>query len=187
MGAFGLDRSQGNELRQRIKSRQSNGQPEVPAEQLGFENTYQCPACGSGELSAIALMDVFACDFCRHMFTANLQTQSVQLADSLQPKAWQWNGWKWRIAHQQTDTAAALVWVFGGVLTVMPVALIALSNYVFPPLDSSNFPMMWTGLTLISHGAMSGWLLAEYHQWPWYISGRIRLQRWREQWQTSEA
>lgn len=170
----------------------SQGSSEVSGEQLGlassrqkedrptkrllYEETYRCPACGSGELSAIAMMDVFACNFCRHLFTANLQTQSVHLADSLQPMAWQWNGWQWRTS-QQNDTTAALVWSVAGVLTLAPVAIIAISNYVFPPLEGSNFPVMWTGLTLASHSIMSGWLLAEYHRWPWYISGRIRLQR----------
>ncbi len=125
------------------------------------------------------MMDIFACNFCRHMFTANLQNQSVQLADSLQPMAWQWNGWRWQTS-QQNDTTAALMWSFAGVLTFAPVAIIAISNYIFPPLEGSNFPLMWTGLTLISHSLMSGWLLAEYHRWPWYLSSRIRLQRLKE-------
>lgn len=162
-------------------------QPMTPRKHLRFDETYRCPACGSGELSAIAMMDVFACDFCRHMFTANLESQSVQLADSLQMKAWQWNGWKWHTAAQRADTDAVLMWVFGSVLTVTPVALIAMSNYMFPPLEGSSFPMMWTGLTLTSHAVISGWLLAEYYQWPWYLSGRIRLQRLREQLRPAEA
>ncbi|MGC1306735.1 MAG: hypothetical protein WA885_05865 [Phormidesmis sp.] len=152
---------------------------------LAYDQTYGCPACGSGELSAIALMDVFACSFCRHLFTANLQTQSVHLADSLQPMAWHWNGWRWRTA-QQGETAAAFIWGFCGALALAPVAIIALSNYIFPPLDRTDFPLIWIGMTLLSHGIISGWLLAEYHRWPWYISARIRLQRLRERWLTAE-
>ena len=151
-----------------------------PTYRLAYEETYRCPACGSGELSAIAMMDIFACNFCRHMFTANLQTQSVQLADSLQPMAWQWNGQKWRTA-QQSDTAAAVIWGFAVTLTVVPVTIIAVANYIFPPLEGSQFPTMWTELTLMSHSLISGWLLAEYHRWPWYISSRIRVQRLKEQ------
>jgi len=143
---------------------------------LDYHQVYGCPACASGELSAIALMDVFACDFCRHMFTANLQTQSVQLADSLQPMAWQWTGWRWRAAHQ-SDTAVSLVWAFAIGLTVFPVLLIAISNYVFPPSGGLNFVLSWVTLTGVSHAIISGWLLAEFHQWPWYVAGRIRLQR----------
>ncbi|NJM96745.1 MAG: hypothetical protein HC800_05715 [Phormidesmis sp. RL_2_1] len=138
-------------------------------------------------------MDVFACSFCQHLFTANLQAQSVQLADSLQPMAWYWNGISWRTAHHR-DTSAALIWLFASTLTVIPVVIIALANYIFPPLesygsssaasvqDNLNFPVIWTGLTLISHGAMSLWLLAEYHRWPWYIASGIRLQRMGARW-----
>ncbi|MEL6813936.1 MAG: hypothetical protein AAFP03_03870 [Cyanobacteria bacterium J06598_3] len=153
---------------------------------LSYSEVYQCPACGSGELSAIALMDVFACDFCRHMFTANLQTQSVQLADSLSPMAWQWQGTRWQVAHHR-NTSAAVIWTFCSVLTVIPVGLIALANYIFPPLEGSNFPLMWITLTWVSHSAMSLWLLCEYHRWPWYVSSGIRLRRWREQWQESRV
>jgi len=73
------------------QSDKSSGQPlNKPLNKpLNFDETYRCPACGSGELSAIAMMDVFACDFCRHMFTANLSAQSVHLADSIQPMSWQ--------------------------------------------------------------------------------------------------
>ncbi len=146
---------------------------------LSYGGTYRCPACASGDLNAIALMDVFACDFCRHIFSANLENQSVHLADSLQPMAWQWNGWRWRTA-QQSDTTAGVIWAFTLGLTLAPVVIIALSNYVFPPLDSTGFPRLWTALTLGSHSTISVWLLAEYYRWPWYISSRIRLNRLRE-------
>lgn len=153
---------------------------------LAYEGSYRCPACASGNLSAIALMDVFACDFCRHLFSANLETQSVHLADSLQPMAWRWNGWNWRTA-QQSDTAAGIVWAFTVGLTLAPVGIIALSNYVFPPLDSSGFPKAWTVLTLICHSAIALWLLAEYYRWPWYVSGRVRIDRLRERWLAAES
>lgn len=162
-------------------------QPQSPKSQshkphsraLSYEQIYCCPACGCGELSAIALMDVFACNFCRHFFTANLQTQSVQLADSRQPMAWSWNGHRWRSAYQ-ADVAASLLWGFASLLTLLPVTLIALSNYIFPPLEgleSSHFPVIWSGLTLITHALIAGWLLAEYHRWPWYIASGIFYQR----------
>jgi hypothetical protein len=164
--------------------------PSSATKRLDLEETYPCPACGSGELSAIALMDIFACNFCRHVFTTNLQAQSLHLADSLQPMAWQWNGKRWRTA-QQGDTSAAVVWIFAAVLTVLPVSLIAISNYVFPALesskDSASFPLTWTALTLLSHGFMSGWLLAEYHRWPWYVGSRVRLRRWKERWSSDLA
>ena len=146
---------------------------------LSYEQVYRCPACGSGELSTLAMTDLFACDFCRHIFTANLQTQSIQLADSLQPMAWRWTGERWRIAHQ-ADTAAALIWGFAIALIIVPVTLISISNYIFPPSDGLKFVIAWIVLTGLSHSIISGWLLAEYHRWPWYISSRIRIQRWKE-------
>lgn len=148
---------------------------------LSYEESYSCPACGQGKLSAIALMDIFACDFCRHMFTANLQNQSVHLADSLQPMAWRWTGKRWQAAHQK-DTANYLVWGFAAILAIAPVSLIAVSNYIFPPSGGLNFVVSWCALTLFSHSIMSGWLLAEYERWPWYIASRTQLTRWRERW-----
>lgn len=148
---------------------------------LSYDSTYRCPVCGSGDISAITLMDVFACDFCGHMFTADLEAQSVQLADTVRSRIWHWNGRRWRTA-QQRDTAAALVWGFSAALTIVPATLIALSNYIFPPLEASSFPLMWIGLTLVAHAAIASWLLAEYHRWPWYVSSRIRLRRLKERW-----
>ncbi|MGB3292884.1 MAG: hypothetical protein WBB01_07860, partial [Phormidesmis sp.] len=55
-----------------------------------------------------------------------------------------------------------------------------LSNYIFPPLEASNFPLAWTGLTLLDHSIISIWLLAEYHRWPWYVASKIRLWRFLE-------
>lgn len=147
---------------------------------LTYEESYRCPACGSGELRAIALMDAFGCSFCQQMFTANLSTQSVHLEGGVQPMAWQWNGRQWRIAHQ-SETASALVWSFSSALAITPVFIILLGNYIFPPLEGSQFPLVWATLTLACHGLMGGLLLAEYHRWPWYISSRIRFQRWRQQ------
>ncbi|MEL7350055.1 MAG: hypothetical protein AAF171_27095 [Cyanobacteria bacterium P01_A01_bin.116] len=149
------------------------------ARSLSYEQTYRCPACGSGDLSAIALMDVFGCDFCRHLFTANLNTQTLQLADEQRPRAWQWTGERWR-TRQQSHASTPVLWTFTTGLTLTPVLLIALSNYIFPPLDGSNFPVVWSLLTLMSHSAISAWLLAEYYRWPWYVSSRIRWQRLRE-------
>jgi len=175
--SHGSGRQFGWQKTSRKKAKNEKSQPT----ELTYNQTYRCPACGSGELSTMAMMDLFACDFCRHMFTANLQTQSLQLADSLQPMAWRWTGWQWRAAHQ-ADTAAALVWTFAIGLVIVPVTLISLSNYVFPPSDGMRFVITWVALTGLSHSIISGWLLAEYHRWPWYVASRIRLQRWREGW-----
>ncbi|MFK8182359.1 MAG: hypothetical protein AB8B99_03230 [Phormidesmis sp.] len=149
-------------------------------QRLTYEESYRCPACGSGDLRAIALMDAFGCSFCQQMFTANLNTQSVHLEGGVQPMAWKWDGWKWRSAHQ-SETAEVFIWGFSSALAMTPVSLIILGNYIFPPLEGSSFPVVWSLLTLACHGLMAGLLLAEYHRWPWYISSQIRFQRWRQQ------
>ncbi|NJM45878.1 MAG: hypothetical protein HC860_06610 [Alkalinema sp. RU_4_3] len=59
---------------------------------LNYSDRYRCPLCQHGTLSSLILMDVFACDFCRHMFTANLENQVLRVEDSLQNLAWRWNG-----------------------------------------------------------------------------------------------
>ena len=151
-----------------------------PPKNLSYQQVYRCPVCGSGQISAIAMMDVFACDFCRHMLTANLQAQSVQLADSLRPMGWYWTGYRWRAAHQ-SETKATLVWAFCIFLILTPVLLISVSNYVFPPSGGVKFVVSWILLTGIAHGLIAGWLLSEYHRWTWYIASKIRLQRLKEQ------
>lgn len=149
---------------------------------LDYQDSYLCPMCCHGQLSGLALMDAFACDFCRHIFTANLSAQSLQVADSAQPMAWRWNGQRWRAAHRADLEVTTLIWIFGFSLACFPTGIIALSNYVFPPLESSSqsFPLVWTGLTFLIHGSMVAWLLAEHYQWPPYITTRIRLRRWSE-------
>ena len=151
------ERKETETQREIAKEKRALSQQSIP---LGYQQVYSCPACGSGQISAMAMMDVFACDFCRHMFTANLQTQSVQLADSVQPMAWHWTGHRWRAAHQ-SETTAGLVWGFALILTAAPVGLISISNYVFPPSGGLQFVLSWVALTGVSHSIMSVWLVAE--------------------------
>ncbi|MBE9080182.1 hypothetical protein IQ241_23320 [Romeria aff. gracilis LEGE 07310] len=150
-----------------------------PSRQLAFHDSYRCPMCCHGQLSGLTLMDAFACDFCRHIFTANLSAQSLQVADSAQPMAWRWNGQRWRAAQRADLEVTALIWLFGLSLACFPTGIIALSNYIFPPLESSSqsFPLVWTGLTFLIHGSLVFWLLAEHYQWPPYITAKIRLRR----------
>ena len=157
------------------------GQKQINVDRFGplsYSKTYCCPACASGELSAIALMDAFACDFCRHLFTANLETQAVQLADSVPSRAWEWTGDRWQVANQP-EVSALLVWVVAGLIAIAPLTIIAVSNYIFPPSGSLKFVLVWLVLTGISHGVMAAWLLLAYHRWPWYVAGLVRLQRLR--------
>lgn len=150
---------------------------------LNYQGTYICPVCRHGQISTLALMDAFACNFCRHIFTANLRNQSVQVVDSSQPMSWRWNGRKWQSTHQDDPNLTFVIWVIGVVLVTLPASIVWLMSYLFPPLPGSLwawFPRVWLGCTLGVHLLMVAWLLAEHYQLPLYISSRIRLRGWLE-------
>lgn len=148
---------------------------------LSYQGTYICPVCRHGHISALTLMDAFACSFCRHIFTANLQNQSVQVVDSSQPMSWRWNGRHWKSTHQDDPNLTLVVWIVGLVLVILPTSIVWLMAYLFPPLPGSAwdwFPNAWLACTLGIHLLMMTWLLAEHYQLPLYITSRIRVRTW---------
>jgi hypothetical protein len=149
---------------------------------LNYQDSYLCPICRRGHISALTLMDAFACNFCRHIFTANLREQSVHVEDSSQPMAWRWNGRTWQAANQPDRDLTAIIWLVGSTLMVMPPTLIWLSYHIFPPLGGSTwqqFPLIWVGITFACHFLLVAWLLAEHHQIPFYVALKVLWQRWR--------
>lgn len=148
---------------------------------LSYSGTYICPVCRHGQISNLTLMEAFACNFCRHIFTANLEAQSVQVVDSSQPMSWRWNGRTWRFAYRDYPNVTVLVWFISAVLIILPASIVWISAYLFPPLPGSRwswFPMAWLGFTFGVHFLMVAWLLAEHYHLPLYISSRIRLREW---------
>ncbi len=146
---------------------------------LNYQDTYICPVCRHGQIAAITLMDAFSCSFCRHIFTANLTDQVVQVEDSSQPMTWRWNGNNWLSAGQVDGDLTILIWLLGTAAVILPPTLVGLSSYTFPPMQGSIwywFPYIWTGLAFFVHLFLVSWLLAEYYQFPPYISSKIRLQ-----------
>jgi hypothetical protein len=124
-------------------------------------------------------MDAFACNFCRHIFTANLNEQSVQVVDSSQPMSWRWSGRGWRVAYRDDFNLTLALWLVGLAIVGLPPTIIWVSAYVFPPRADSGwvwFPVIWCGCTFLLHFLMVSWLLAEHYQFPLYISSKIRLQ-----------
>jgi len=145
---------------------------------LSYAKTYQCPVCRRGEISSIALMDAFACSFCRHIFTANLSDQSLQIVDISPPMSWRWTGRTWRSTHHQNTDLAVSLWLAGLVLVILPAGVVGLSAYLFPPLEdsaSSWFPIAWVSLTFMAHLLLVLVLLAEYYQPPLYVTLKIWL------------
>ncbi len=148
---------------------------------LNYQDTYVCPVCRHGHISAIALMDAFACDFCRHIFTANLRDQSIRVEDSSQPMTWRWNGQSWQAANRVDQDLSFIVWLVGVALVALPPTLIWLSSHTFPPMRGSAwywFPTVWVSLAFFSHFSFVAWLLVEHYQLPIYVAGKVRLQRW---------
>ena len=148
---------------------------------LNLNDSYRCPICASGQLSAMVLTDAFACNFCRHIFTANLLNQSVQVVDTAQPMVWFWTGERWRTHRKGNAQVTLTVCLMALLLSCVPALLIALSSYIFPPLhpaEGLRFTTLWAGLALLVHEGMVLWLIAEHYQWPWYVSTKVRLQRW---------
>jgi hypothetical protein len=126
-------------------------------------------------------MDAFACNFCRHIFTANLRNQSLQVVDSAQPMSWRWNGKNWQAAHRDDPSLTTVLWLLGSVLVTLPAVLVWLPFHIFPPQPGSRFawlPGAWVGLTLGLHLLMVSWLLAEHYQLPLYVASRIRIMQW---------
>ncbi|MEA5462668.1 hypothetical protein [Leptothoe sp. PORK10 BA2] len=156
----------------------SSGSPLRP---LNYHDTYTCPVCRHGELSVLILTDAFACSFCRHIFTANLEAQSLQMLDGTRPMVWFWTGQRWRQNGRTDARVAAIVWLFALAISCLPALLVIASNYMFPPIDGAGvtrFSVIWTVATLLAHAGIVLWLIAEHYQWPWYVATKIRFSRW---------
>lgn len=148
---------------------------------LNYHSAYNCPVCRHGEISAIPLMEAFACNFCQHIFTANIDKQLLKIADSQLPLIWRWNGQRWtRVLREGME----LGWGYGvaGVaFVVLPTSIVGLGAYLFPPIPGTAlawFPLFWTILTFSAHLACMGWLVIEYYQFPVLMYLRALRRRW---------
>jgi len=148
---------------------------------LNTHDTYTCPLCRHGQVSALTLMDAFSCNFCRHIFSANMQQQTLQLADGDRPFVWYWTGKTWINATlMRSGDQSGILWVLSLPLILLPPTLIGLGSYIFPPDPQSSgawFPLVWTGLTFLTHLLLVAWLLFEYYQWPFFQALLIRWQQ----------
>lgn len=147
---------------------------------LTLQDHYPCPICQYGQLSEMALMDAFGCDFCRHIFSAQLPDQRVQVVDSAQAISWRWNGRRWQPLIDTNPNVTIALWLISAVLVTLPCAIVSMAVYIFPPLPDSRwlwFPSFWAITTLVVHLGMVGWLLAEYYQLPLYVTGKFWLRQ----------
>ncbi|WP_448560917.1 hypothetical protein [Trichothermofontia sp.] len=167
-----------------------NSGPEPPPTtssfpQLSYDGHYRCPVCYYGELSGMTLMESFGCSFCRHIFTADLQTQVLRLADNSQALSWRWDGQRWRASHVTDPHLGGTLAIVGAALILLPTLLVGLAVYLFPPLPDApgaEFPLLWVGLTFLSHLTMVVWLAGESYQFPPYRALWVQMSRLMRVW-----
>ncbi|MGB3237216.1 MAG: hypothetical protein WBB29_02900 [Geitlerinemataceae cyanobacterium] len=139
------------------------------ASPLNYQGIYTCPVCRRGQISAIALMDAFGCNVCHHIFTANLQRQSLRVADTSPALTWRWHGGKWKPSHRDGVELSPSVWLTAGAFVFLPTVIVGTAAYIFPPLPDSPwqwFPLAWMVMAFLSHLAIVAWLILEYYEVP---------------------
>ena len=135
---------------------------------LSLEGIYTCPVCHYGEISALTMMDAFGCNFCQHIFSAEIPQQSVKMADTSSALSWYWNGRYWQASSKSAKIGweiklAAFAFVF------LPTTLMGLAAYIFAPIPGSSlswFPLVWTGLTFLFHLGILVSIFVDYYQFP---------------------
>ncbi|WP_036028637.1 hypothetical protein [Leptolyngbya sp. PCC 6406] len=145
---------------------------------LNLTDTYRCPLCRQGDLQALTLIDAFACNFCRHILTADLDRQEVQVVDSSQPITWTWTGQRWQSLSHWGRPLTPLVWITTALLLSLPAGVVSLAGYLFPPLAPAPglpFSLIWAAITFAAHFLLVLWLLAEHYQFPIYVTMQVRL------------
>ena len=130
---------------------------------------YLCPVCRHGKISRMTLMETFACNFCQHIFTTNIERQQIKMADSQLPLSWQWNGKHWKGTRREEDNLKWTYLVMGSAFVGLPTSIVALGTYLFPPMPNSTLawlPLFWVGLTFVAHLLCLLMLVVEYYQLP---------------------
>lgn len=145
---------------------------------LDYEQSYPCPVCRNGQLDRLILMDAFACSTCNHIFSANLNQQSICLADRTPAIGWRWARQHWHPLHHPDIDFPLGIWLLCSGLTVLPPTILWIMHHMFPPLDNSahSFPLFWIGIVGLTHGLIALWILAEFYQLPLYLSWKFRWQ-----------
>lgn len=147
---------------------------------LSEKDTYTCPVCRCGEISNITLTEAFGCNVCRHIFTLQLEQQTLKMVDREPPLMWRWTGKTWESDRLGDLEISWIYWFFGITFVCFPPSLIGLSALIFPPVSGtiwSWFPLIWTGLTFLSHLLLLLWLIAEAYQFPLLLILKIQWQR----------
>ncbi|MDY7016131.1 MAG: hypothetical protein SVX43_21555 [Cyanobacteriota bacterium] len=143
--------------------------PPQPKRPFTEQDTYPCPVCRCGQLSALSLMEAMSCNFCHHMFATNIQQQSIVLADSHLALTWRWSGKTWKGLYREGLEIGWDYFAIGAAFVLLPPLLVGCAAYLFPPIPGTPFawfPIAWTILAFVAHLACVLWLLVEYYQLP---------------------
>jgi hypothetical protein len=124
------------------------------------------------------MTEAFSCNFCRHIFTANIEENTVRVEDSSQPLNWRWNGRSWQAVHRDDLDLTLVLWIIGIVLFFCPAFLAyTICQSIHPPLATLT-SLIWTTLTLLSHTTLVLWLLAEHYHFAPYVSAKAQFRTW---------
>ncbi len=148
---------------------------------LNYHDNYSCPVCRHGKIATLPLMEAYACNFCQHIFTANLEQQVLKMADSQLPLTWYWNGKYWQGLPREGMEMAGFYLIIGLGFVIFPTAIVATGAYLFPPVEGSPLswvPLFWSILTFICHAICLLWLIIEYYQFPVNMYLRALARRW---------
>lgn len=147
---------------------------------FNISETYPCPVCRSGEVSALPMMeDTFSCQFCQHLFQADFSQQLLKMMDSEIPLSWYWNGKRWSSPYRKGIEIGWEYAIAAVLFLVLPPFIVGTGAYLFPPVPGTPLawlPTAWTLLTLLTHLGILLWLITEYYQFPvvMYIQAVIR-------------
>jgi rubredoxin len=152
----------------------------MPEMSLTLQDSYRCPICRYGKLNAMVMMDAFSCDFCRHIFSVNLEQQILRVEDRVPKTGWRWQNDRWTTLKPLDVDLSILVWITSIFLVTIPSGMIGLSAYVFPPIGGlmwNSFSIVWAEITFSVHFLIATWLLVEHYQLPSYVAARIAIDR----------
>ena len=146
---------------------------------------HHCPLCSHGTLSTIAMMDAMSCDFCRHIFSIDLDQPLIEppvlkIEDTAYPLSWQWTGQQWKAQAQAEPQLLRWLWSLCAAIILIPSGLMSLAVHLFPPTPHSRgawFSSLWLGLTILAHVTIAFWLLCEHYQWPIYQRLKLFYER----------
>jgi rubredoxin len=137
-----------------------------------LQGEYSCPVCRHGKVSAMPLMETFACNFCQHIFITNFDKQLLKMADSQLPLTWYWNGKNWKGIHREGSEIGWSYLLFALAFVLLPTGIIGFGTYLFPPAPDSPLswlPLFWCVVTFFAHLSCLIWLIIEYYQFPIFL------------------